>query len=305
MAKEENLNLKQKLATTVDERNATVGDLEQRLRRAEDQITTLKRGLKKEKEASESFRLQTRLELKKMQTIEQQRAQEDKTTNDNLTNKGNLLMNLTSSHIQGLYDQCLEQEHILRLECALPSSISTKKSSSSVSEALKNIEDKLAQKVESIHLNWEALLEDECNRRVVFGNLNNRAMMNLGHIDRLIRRLHGKYENDLKRAEERNKERLNGMCASYDEKRSLLESQEKQKAIELERVSLDCFDTKKRLTTALTGIDSLKEEASSCKKIIKDQERSILEAKKTIATTESDLVKVRVLQCFRTTMNIV
>ncbi len=54
---------------------------------------------------------------------EYQRAAADKDTIDMMRNKVETLTNLTASYAQGLYDHCLAQEKMLKLENALPNLI--------------------------------------------------------------------------------------------------------------------------------------------------------------------------------------
>ena len=295
--------LEHRLENSIAERNATVEDLEQRLQGSESRVKHLQHLLTKEKEEAESYHLQMQLQLQKINTVEQERASRDKVRNDELTNMVNTLSNLTSSHIQGLYDQCLEQEHILRLEGALPSTgttsqvavavaVATKKSISPGSEPMKHINEKLAHKTESVHLNWETILEDESDRRAIFGNLNNRVQMNLGHLDRHIKRMHGKHSNAMKRAEKLQKKRFNDSCTSYDRRIFALETTAKRRTMELDDLSVDCSDTKRRLKNARSSIESLKSDLTNSNKTIEILEDKLSKATHRIASIQGELEKV-------------
>ena len=293
--KQQNQELEQKLAAIIEERSATIADLEGRLRKSEEKTKSLEEAVMKEKETFKSFRQESEIKCKNQQTLEEERAKMDRTENTDLKEKVDFLINLTSSYIQGLYEQCMEQEHILTLEDALPNNISksTKARSSHILDPLKLIEDKLSQKVESIHLNWEKLLEDESHRRVIFGNLNNRVQMNLGRIDMLIKRLHGKYGNDLKREEERHAKKLNDLKKLHSEKISHFESQMKKKVAELRNLSLHYSDTRNQLKASLDSGKSLTEQNSNYKRIIQDHKRSLSEAKDSTAKADLEIFKVR------------
>ena len=293
LIKDRNKSLEQKLAQTIEERNTTVSDLERQLEDAKREIAILKDSLSKEKQEANAFREETKVEVQKCQSIEHDRAAKDLAANEELTQKVNVLTNLSASYIQGLYDQCLEQEQILLLEGALPSVHGTKKNTKSDIESLRHIEEKLKQKKDSIHINWEMMLKDESVRRIIFGNLNNRTQMNLGHIDKLIQKLHAKYGNEMRRVNKTNEQRLNGVCTSYDDKISLLQTQATRTDTELDLVSTDCLETKKHLATALSDIERMKVDKTNCDETIVGLDQALSETKQSNASLNNELSKVR------------
>lgn len=285
-------SLEKKLAHTMNERNTTVENLDAKLASANMLIKDLRAELLKEKKEAEAFRKDTKLNLEMREQKESERSANDQRRNNDSSKQVDELTNLTLSHIQGLYDQCLEQELILIAEGALPKTRVKRMSSSSEQiTPIKSIEEKISQQIDSTHINWKVELEDEHERRKVFGNLNNRVLMNLGHIDSLIKRLHAKHSNEICN----HVKKVDSICATYDERITLLEDKGEEQKRRFSEVSEECNKQKRKLATAESEILVLTRERDECNKKIQEIQTKLASTCETLASTRSHLVTVSTL----------
>ena len=94
---------------------------------ANQNILELEEELKLEKRSHGEYRIVTNKEMKRRQKEEESRAQKDLATNNSLANRIKFLTTLTSSYVQGLYEQCIAQEELVLLEDPFPRNDRTKK----------------------------------------------------------------------------------------------------------------------------------------------------------------------------------
>ena len=161
-------------------------------------------------------------------------------------------------------------------------------SSSEQNTPIKSIEEKISQKIDSTHINWKLELEDENERRKVFGNLNNRVLMNLGHIDSLIKRLHAKHSNEICN----HVKKVDSICATYDERITLLEDKGEEQKRRFSEVSKEFDTTKRNLATAESEILVLTRERDECNETIQGIQTKLAGTCDTLATTRSHLETV-------------
>ena len=252
-------------------------------------IKDLRAELLKEMKEAEAFRKDTKLNLEMREQKEAEKSTNDQRRNDDLSKRVDDLTHLTLSHIQGLYDQCLEQELILTAEGALPKMRGTRMLSSSEQRTpIKSIEEKIWKKIDSTHVNWILELEDEIERRKVFGNLNNRVLMNLGHIESLIKRLHAKHSNEICN----HAKKLDSIRTTYDERIILLEDKGEEQDRRFTEVSKELDTTKKRLETAESEILVLTRERDDCNETIQGIQTKLEGTCDTLVSTRSHLEKV-------------
>ena len=256
-------------------------------------IKDLRAELSIEKNEAEKYRKETHLEMERREKQKIERAANDQHRNDELNKRVDELNLLTLSHIRGLYDQCLEEENILHIEGALPGTKVTRiPPSDQRSTPIKYIEEQITKKKSSTHIEWGVVLEDEKERRKVFGNLNNRVLMNLGHIDSLIKRLHTKHTYELKRLKNNHAKEVRNACATYDERIANLEGRGKEREDRLNEVSTNCISTKKRLTTADSNIVTLKKEREDGLEATQGLKNTVANTSEALSKTRSDLDKV-------------
>ena len=113
------------------------------------------------------------------------------------------LTNLTCSYIRGIYDHCIEQERLMvQKKHRLSNTISK-----SMSGNLKVVIDHLHCGKNSKKLDWDALLKDDIDRRLIFGNLTNRLQMGIYEISNLFKTISEEHKIECKRMS-KSKERI-------------------------------------------------------------------------------------------------
>lgn len=194
--------LQMQLSKVMKERQDTVRELEDQIKN----VSNLKRELQEKVAEIEDVKIRNKEALERNYQAECQRAATDKGIIDKMRHKVGVLTTLAASYAQGLYDHCLAQEKMLKLENALPSRIQSHRPHLKNGEggpenhrhesSLDLILHRLKEGVESTLIPWELLLEDETDRRKVLVNLNNRVQINQQHYDDMVRNLHKKYQRE-------------------------------------------------------------------------------------------------------------
>ena len=93
------------------------------------------------------------------------------------------LANLTCSYIRGIYDHCIEQERLIEPK----NNVLSNSNSKSMKGNLKIVIHHLNCGKDSKKLDWDTLLKDEVDRRLIFGNLTNRLQMGIYKISNLLK----------------------------------------------------------------------------------------------------------------------
>jgi hypothetical protein len=286
-------NLEIKLDETTNERINTVVTLDGKLTIANTVIRDLRSKVSIGEREGAKFREDIQVSMAMREKQEEERATKDQQRNDKLSKRAEELTHLTLSHIQGLYDQCLDEEQILGFQRVLPTTrVTWILSSYQESTPLNYIEDMISQKTDSTRIDWGVVLEDEKERRIVFGNLNNRVLMNLSRIDSFIKRLHTKHDYELNRLKDTHGKRVSNICRTYDEKISILEGIGKDRENRLNEMSKECIDTKRSLASGESHIVTLTTEREEGLETIQLQEKAITKTNETLVNTRSDLDKV-------------
>jgi chromosome segregation ATPase len=186
------------------ERHDTVQELDDRIKNTNLRVSNLEEELLEKASQVEDMKIRNQEELERNHQAECQRAATDKGIIEKMKNKVEALTTLTVSYAQGLYDQCLAQEKMLKLENSLPSRmqhhrarlkrIGERQEDDRHESSLDLILRRLTESVESTKISWDRLLENETDRRQVLVNLNNRVQINQQHYDDMFHKLHKKYQ---------------------------------------------------------------------------------------------------------------
>lgn len=261
--KEESCAIQNNLKATIAHRETSITELKAIVTNANDNIHRLEDELKEEKRLSEKHRDEMDKKILSLRIKEEERISQDTDIKLQLTKRVEFFKTLTSSYIQGLYEQCLAQEELILMEDqSFYSTQALSKMKCGNVPNLNLIAENLENKIESVHIDWESLLHDDDDRRIIFGNLNNRSQMNLSQIDNVMKRIHAQYlseikqirtghENDIKEVSSRHREGLFQLQNQIRLKESNFGSLERSFTAKVEKLS-DALDEVENLKVTLT-----------------------------------------------------
>lgn len=229
---EDDANFKQNaLEAAIQHHKASINELTSSLKGCHEKILHLECDSHKEQVDHQKFRAQMLQDLQNCEMEAKRRKEEDEIKKGVLSKRIAHLMTMTSSYIQNLYEQCLTQEELISLENQSMSRNNKRINESKQSIVAKNkknvhlIIERLEKRIESIHIDWEGLLKDDDDRRVVFGNLNNRSQINHSQIDDLIKQIHVRRKSDLEKTELNHSNAINELKCKQQTETSLLKDQ--------------------------------------------------------------------------------
>lgn len=200
-------------------------------------------------------------------------------------------MTLTSSYIQGLYEQCLAQEELILIE---GSSLPVHNKQKIRTQTKKNlILERLENKIDSIHIDWEGILKNDDDRRKVFGNLNNRSQINMSHIDELVKRIHSKNSSETMRIQKGHENELMDTFSRHRNELARLQKQIRFKDSNYNVLDMSLKKQKEQLSNASIDIKKLNETLKEKQRRIDNLDSQILHAKKEESFMQQDLLKVK------------
>ena len=249
-----------------------------------------------EKLRGEEYRFQMEKELHVQQINEEKRITEENMIKNGLTDRVGFFMTLTSSYIQGLYEQCLAQEELILIEDSSLPAYTTQKIGNRTKSNL--IIERLENKIESIHIDWEGILQNDDDRRKVFGNLNNRSQINMSHIDYLIKRIHSKNSSETTRIQKGHENELVEIFSRHRNELSRLQKQMSIKDSNYKTLDTSLKKQKEQLSNASIDIEKLNEVLKEKQRRIDNLDSQILNAKKKEASLQQDLSTVSTCYIF-------
>lgn len=222
----------------------------------------LEEHLKDDQEKHRQFSVQMTQDLQNCEVEAKRRAEEDKAEVDALSNRVAHFMTLTSSYIQSLYEQCLTQERMISLEDPSLLSIHSSnskfhRSTSMNKKKVNHVIDRLENSIESMHVDWEGILCDDNDRRIVYGNLNNRSQINNSQIDNLIKRIKQRQKSELDSLQLKNSQALNALKSNYQSEISSLNKQIYLTERKLKDLNATLNESKNDLSIARAEIGNL------------------------------------------------
>ncbi|GFH51689.1 hypothetical protein CTEN210_08165 [Chaetoceros tenuissimus] len=288
IANENIANLQTKLNHTIQERDNTVSKFENTISTMNQEIQELQQQLQLKNLEFDKYRNDAEKMLKVKQEEESIRIAKDEEEKKNLKIHIGSLQNLCLSHIQGLYEQCLDQERILKREGANPksSSIHQKPKTSSAFEV---VEERLLREVASTSIEWKTLISDDKARRSVLGNLNNRVLMNIGYIDCTIQRLHKRHSNEMKRTKIGHDQVLKDTTENFSYMIQELEFALEEKASALREFASKYQEKDKLLTKSETKVACIEKELESAVKQSLQLRNDLIGTKDTLEKTKDSL----------------
>lgn len=279
------------LKATIYHRQRSVSELEAMLKNANSKIDQLEEAISMEKLRSEEYRLKMDNELKMQQINEEKRIEEENMVKQGLADRIDFFMTLTSSYIQGLYEQCLAQEELILIE---GSSLPVHNKQKIRTQTKKNlILERLENKIDSIHIDWEGILKNDDDRRKVFGNLNNRSQINMSHIDELVKRIHSKNSSETMRIQKGHENELMDTFSRHRNELARLQKQIRFKDSNYNVLDMSLKKQKEQLSNASIDIKKLNETLKEKQRRIDNLDSQILHAKKEESFMQQDLLKVK------------
>lgn len=306
IANENIANLQTKLDHTILERDDTISKFENTIATMNQEIQELQERLRLKSLEFDEYRNDTEKTLKVKQEEESIRTTKDNEEKKNLKTHIDSLQNLCLSHIQGLYEQCMDQECILKKEGADPKSKSLHHKPRT-SSAFEVVEEKLLREVASTSIDWKTLISDDESRRSVLGNLNNRVLMNTGYIDCTIQRLHKRHSNEMKRTIIGHEQVLKDTTENFscmiqelefvlEEKANALQEatskyQEKETLLTISESKVVCIE--KELESSVTQLSQLRNDLLDTKKILEQTKDSLLNTAKELSTSNTQVESLK------------
>ena len=251
------------MEVTIRHREASIEEFKSSLKGCHEKTRHLECDLHKEQAVYQKFRAEMLQDLEICEMEAKQRKEENEIEKGVLSKRIAHLMTMTSSYIQNLYEQCLTQEELISLENQSLSRYQNRINETKKSIVAKNkkgvhlIVERLENRIESIHIDWEGLLKDDDDRRVVFGNLNNRSQINHNQIDDLIKQIHVKRKSDLEKTELNHSNTINELKSKQQTETSLLKDEIEVNKERLMAVESTLKSTKDDLAIAKTEFINL------------------------------------------------
>ena len=284
------------MKATISHRERSISELETTLKNANKKIHQQQEAMTEEKLRGEEYRFQMEKELHVQRINEEKRIIEENMIKNGLTDRVGFFMTLTSSYIQGLYEQCLAQEELILIEDSSLPAYTTQKIGNRTKSNL--IIERLENKIESIHIDWEGILQNDDDRRKVFGNLNNRSQINMSHIDYLIKRIHSKNSSETTRIQKGHENELVEIFSRHRNELSRLQKQMSIKDSNYKTLDTSLKKQKEQLSNASIDIEKLNEVLKEKQRRIDNLDSQILNAKKKEASLQQDLSTVSTCYIF-------
>jgi len=291
--------LQMQLSTAIKEKRDIVEDLEAKIKDTNLLVSTLEQDLEKKVAEAMDLEIRHNKELERIHQAEYQRAAADKDTIDMMRNKVEALTNLTASYAQGLYDHCLAQEKMLKLENALPDLIQhhrplQKRNKSEQGDdrqesALNIILGRLRDRVESTQIPWESLLENETDRRKVLVNLSNRVQINQEHYDNMVRSLHKKYQHEMSQSKKELMKTIEMDKEQYTEKIKELESVVQNQRYNIQNLERISNDLRHSLENSRLSNEELKARCEQKSIYVKSLEKDVNELRTQVSCKEKKI----------------
>ncbi len=238
-----------------------IDDLRASLKERDQNILKLENDLQTEQKNHVEIQNKMKWEFEQYKNEAQCHMDEDKAKNDALTSRVEFLTTMTSSYIQNLYEQCLALEKIISLEdeelLKVHSTHMFHKSSTKTKPIVKLVMEHLVNRMESIYIDWEGILTNDDDRRVIFGNLNNRSQINNGQIDDLIKRIHVRKKSELERIHSSHVEAMTSLKLNYENELTSLRQQIEDDKRELKDKETTLLKRQENLSNALTKIEDV------------------------------------------------
>lgn len=285
------------LKENIAQRDKSISNLSSMNSSLKENIYQLEAALKDNKQLGKETNEQFEKRFQELKAQEEQRAAREKNVEIKLMERIDSLMNLTSSYIQSLYEQCLVQEDILMIEdpSLLPMAASHNvkmKSLQRQQPTLHMILERLVKKIDSNHIDWEGLLQKDEDRRIIFGNLNNRAELNTSHIDTVLKKNHAKHSFTIKQAEIENDTNMKETCSRHYSEIEKLRNQIKTKDESYLTLKASLKENNHKLTEALSTIDTLKGQISDTQKQKDSLDHQVRNATRRGTVLNNDLAMV-------------
>ena len=173
-----------------DADKCTIATLDDQILKLNTMVKTQQNEIEFKRKEAEHFRLKIERTLQKYDEINRIKKSRDISLMEK-DKSLEVMANLSSSHIQGLYDYTMALEKIL--ENGGKDNVKPALKYTENNKNLSYILNKLEKRLDSTDINWKNLLEDEGDRRHIFGNLNNRLHLNLFKLKKHIENLHRKH----------------------------------------------------------------------------------------------------------------
>ena len=199
---------------------------------------------------------------------------------------------MTSSYIQGLYEQCLAQEIILSRDVPSgqikPTKMISKKSISIFDFVL----DRLEAKIESTQIDWGVLLEKDEDRRKIFGHLNNRSHMNISQIDELIKLIHSRKSTEMHHMKVDYKTAINDIDLRHKKEVSTLYEEIKTKDMKYAGLDKSYKEKTAKLSNTTNELNKLTKLMNKKKEHIQELEKIIINFRSKEESLQNDISEV-------------
>jgi hypothetical protein len=206
---------------------------------SKEKIANLEREILLKVDEDKEYRQKVKLDIDSYNEAEEKRTVQYAAEKDMITDKLNVLDSLTSSYIRGLYDHCLAQDEILDIESKERKTKNPSKNGIQ-SNKLSYVFERLENKSESMHIDWDEILGNENDRRQIYGKLNNRAERNLSDISKLINRMRSRHGAIMKKSQDKCDQKLLNQRSSYESHLTGLRKSVQEKETALSEIT-SCF----------------------------------------------------------------
>lgn len=295
--KNESIAIQDELKAILQRRDTSISELKTMNSEANEKIITLEKALVQEKALFHEYRSDTKKEIEMNQIKEENRKAQDEAIKNELHQRIDFFMIITSSYIQGLYDQCLAQEQLMLVEDpTFRPAISRQRLKGGNTKNLNLILEQLNNKIESIHINWEGMLQNDDDRRVIFGNLNNRSQLNLSYIDDLIKKIHIKYTSEVARIESDHGSSLDQLVSRHRNEKSKLLMQIASKNDNYTGLENTFHEKSKKLSDTISDNDKLHEMLKEREAYIVEQDNQMSDFQRNEVTLQNEISSVRIFK---------
>lgn len=295
-------NLQVKIDCITFERNKSVSDLGDQLKEANDRILHLEQDLQNAVHEANKLEMHYSDEMDRRDQLESTKRKEAENAINDLTERVNLLVNLTSSYVHGLFDHCHAQEKTLRAENFLPDRYKNHRKTGNTkseidfdetNETMPNLlQYHLGKGMDCNTINWESILQNEDDKRKSLVYLNNRIQINHDQFGNLISKLHRKYQSSTKWLEEKHlKDLQEERTISREKNQELVKFLEEKEEI-IKDLICKVDDLKGEVDCQISFNQKLRlkdEESCSTMALLEKDKNSLLEE---VSTIKSELSKL-------------
>lgn len=199
---------------------------------------------------------------------------------------------MTSSYIQGLYEQCLAQEIILSRDVPSGQIKPTKMISKKSIPIFDFVLDRLEAKIESTQIDWGVLLEKDEDRRKIFGHLNNRSHMNISQIDELLKLIHSRKSTEMHHMKVDYKTAINDINLRHKKEVSTLYEEIKTKDMKYAGLDKSYKEKTAKLSNTTNELNKLTKLMNKKKKHIQELEKRIINFRSKEESLQNDISEV-------------